>query len=344
MGVIVGGHGPDPARQDRSTRLSFAVTAVALAVMAGFFLTGPAPGDDESGEMTGMLLVDSGRWLPWGTSRATPFDADRLADTYLLSGSGGVSAFDASGETVFVPLPGVDSLRGVTADGTTGIAYGASAEGPAIWRTGDGREWELVPLPWQGAVQAASLVDGAVVALGIDTTEGPHQVAGRWSGEDADPWVTQVVDAPDTIFHPVEGGFVAFGRLQGGAPGYLFSSDGVRWEALADNVVIPVGELAAVVEDELGRGLRIPGDDRRISPPEWPVAALWRVGERIWVQTPAAAWWSLDGRRWTRLPLDRSHGIEQGLPTLFPFDDRAAVFVGGTRGEPREILMWILGA
>ena len=98
-----------------------------------------------------------------------------------------------------------------------------------------------------------------------------------------------------------------------------------------------------MVEGPTGLRLRLPGDTRIVTPPEWPVSGLWRSNGRIWIQTPSAAWWSRDGQRWNELPFDEEAGYPGGLPVLLPFADRAIVAVGPTDLARRDLFTWHVG-
>jgi hypothetical protein len=151
------------------------------------------------------------------------------------------------------------------------------------------------------------------------------------------------IDGPDSVLVSTGDGHVGRERLGDGPIQYIHSTDGITWTP-ADVIVNNAGEVAAfVLVDEITT-FRIPGEERVIRPPGLPASALWRVQDRIWVETPTAAWWSEDGSRWTPLPIDRAHGIEGAAPILLPFPDRAMLSVGGTQGVPRETYVWILGS
>ncbi len=346
MGVLVAGTDPDPPDLGRSRRpASPAVGVVLAAVALGLIALPTSPGADQATSperRPGVALTDSGRWIPWSQSTVLAFDATRLGDRYLIPVAGTIESLGADGVTRSEVLPGVEFVRGVSSDGEHAVAFGMDERGPALWLTAGEDVWTRVRLPWQGTVQAAAISDGAVTLIGVDDTRARRIVA-KWSGTAGTGWRVLESGAPDAALLPVEGGFVARGRIADGPVQYLISRDGLTWEPFATRIVNTVGEVAAIVETGSGDVVQIPGDDRLIRPPEWPIAALWRVGDRIWIQTPTAAWWSTDGTRWTRLALDRRHGIRAGAPVLLPFTDRAAVSVGGTVGSPQDIYMWILG-
>jgi hypothetical protein len=290
-----------------------------------------------------LPVVDSDRWIPLALSTAPPYDARRLGSYYLFGTPGGVAKIDEEGVTTHSTLAGLRLLRGVASDGETAVAFGLDEHGPSLWTTTDAVSWTPLRLPWQGTVQAVAVVDDGLAVIGIDAVGG-RQIAAHSSGTPDAPWNVQEIDGPDSVLVSTGDGFVGRGRLGDGPTQYLHSSDGVAWTPFADIIVNNVGELAAFVFVDGLATLRIPGDERVIRPPGLPVSALWRVEERIWVQTPTAAWWSEDGSRWSPLPIDRAHGIEAGAPVLLPFPDRAMLSVGGTRGVPRETYVWILGS
>lgn len=348
MGVIVGGIDPDPVAPGRGSR-SFTIFVVAgaaaLALMLGTYAGAPSsPQGETAASLDHALVTDSGRWLPVSRSSVAPFDGHRLGSAYVVATVDGIASIDAHGTTTLTSLPGAELLQGLTSDGETAIAFGTDERGPALWTSVDAREWTRIRLPWPGTVQAVAMGDAGLVVLGIDRSTG-HRVTARSSGLPGAPWRIEETDGPDSVLISTGAEIIGRGRLDpDGQVGYLRTSDGVDWRPFAEVIVNNVGEVAAITDEDGVAGLRIPGEARFIRPPEWPVSALWRVQDRIWVQTPTAAWWSRDGARWSRMPLDRAHGIEHGSPILLPFPDRALVSVGGARGAPRDLYMWILGA
>jgi hypothetical protein len=344
MGVIVGGVDPDPVARERQARplTALVVACVALAGLAVASYPGPSSPIASTEALGGIASVDSGRWLPLSDSAIAPFNSQRLNALYLMPVVGGVSTIDRSGNTTTVMLPGVDVLRGIASDGERAVAFGTSDRSPALWTSVDGHSWDLALLPWTGAVQAVVINESGLLVIGFDTTLG-RQVLARSSGERGATWMVEESNGPQSVLLSAGDAFVGRAAIEG-TIGYVQSFDGINWEPFGEVIVNNVGDVAAIVHEGGASHLRIPGEERAIRPPEWPVSAVWRVEDRIWLQTPTAAWWSRDGMRWTRLPLDRAHGIDRGLPVLLPFEDRALVSVGGTRGEPRDIYMWILGA
>lgn len=342
MGVIAAEGAREPTVRARpGVPLAVAVGLLAaLAIAVGSVPSSPIghPGVVEP-------LDTGGRWVPWTTVDVTAFEAVRFGRIYLLRTQDRLVTLDETGATAVVDLEGMVRLRGVTTDGEQAVAFGADRTGPALWTTVDTGDWSHVPLPWAGAVQTVAIVDGALVALGIDRVQGGRQIAATSSGEPGAVWTIRKVDVPDTAVAAVRGGFVGYGRTVGDDAQYLFSADGAAWTPFARSILRPVGEIAAVVDSAHVRSLRVVGDARLVTPPEWPVAALWKVDDRIWVQTPSAAWWSADGTAWNRIPLDRSHGIEGGIPTMLPFRDRLAVAMDfeRMRSWSRDVLVWTLG-
>jgi hypothetical protein len=345
MGVLVAGTDPDADVPRPSHHVPTAALVVAGIVVLALVAQPSSPGSSVAidRDRPGVALSDSGRWIPWSRTRVLPFDARRLGELYLVASPGTVWSLDSEGVARSAVLPGVELVRGVSSDGNMAVAFGSDEQGPALWLSYDGIGWLRTRLPWKGSVQAATVADGAVIVIGVDELRARRIVA-TWSGRPGGGWRVLETTAPDAALLAVDGGFVARGRLGNEPVQYLHSTDGLTWEPFASRIVNTAGDVAAIVETAAGDRIRIPGDERLIRPPEWPIAAIWRVEERIWLQTPTAAWWSTDGSRWSRLPLDRRHGIERGSPVILPFEDRVAASVGGTVGSPQDLYMWILGA
>jgi hypothetical protein len=252
--------------------------------------------------------------------------------------NGDLSWIASDGGTGTVDLGGAAAR--ITSAENTLVAHGQVDGWPVLWKSTDGREWHESLLPWEGSVQAVAISSGRLVVLGIDSRRDREIVARSLD----QGWAVQAADTPDTGLVSTGTGFVGRGRLVDATTGYLYSRDGLTWEPVGPALSLHEGDVASLHYEGGATILRTPGVAGDIRPPATPVSALWRVGERIWVQTPGVVWWSTDGTRWSPLRLDRRHGIGQGAPLLLPFEDRALVSVGGARGAPRQILVWILGA
>lgn len=318
------------------------VVLAAIAVLAGTgtSLTGEPAGTAMIEPLADAPAADSGRWLPTGAVKARFLSPRWIGNAYLIQSDAGPMILRPDGSTMAPELHGLEDVRGASTHGPATIVFGRAVDGPTLWtanRTGD---WDSVLLPWEGSVQAVATVGGDVVVLGTDRDR--EWISGRhpWPEDGVwDEWVVQPINPPGTGVISVDGGFVARSLIADDE--FLFSEDGDEWLPFATYLAYPVGEVAAV-EASSTSTLRFAGDDRVITPPEWPVSALWRVDDRIWIQTPRAAWWSDDGWRWNRLPFDQASGYVGGLSVLLPFSDRAMI-VGPTEMGRRDLYTWFVG-
>jgi len=347
MSVIVGGADPDtppagtplPGRS-RTGWTVLAVAAAALTVF-GLVLLPSSPVGNLSADpdhFADASAIDTGRWIPIGESRQDAFNARRLGDRYFAVVGGNLAWIASDGSTGTVDLGG--GAARITSAEDTVVAHGSMDGRPALWTSTDGRTWLPTQLPWEGSVQAVAIGSDRLVVLGVDTRRDREIIARSLDKG----WAVQAADIPDTGLVSTGTGFVGRGRLADGTTGYLYSRDGLNWEQVGPALSLHEGDVASLHYEDGGTILRTPGVAGDIRAPATPVSALWRVGDRIWLQTPGVVWWSTDGTRWSPLRLDRRHGISQGAPLLLPFEDRALVSVGGARGVPRQIFTWILGA
>lgn len=311
--------------------------ALSLAVFPG------SPSADQSASTADLgeaVASDSGRWIPVGTSLHAPFDARRVGGRYVWVVDGGIASIGASGESTAVSFPASDHVRRVTSNGSIAVAHGLDDRGPALWTSTDGLSWEKRRLPWTGWVQEVAIGPEGLVVLGVDALR-PREIVAR----DLDRgWAVQATDTPDTGLWSTGDGFVGRGTLDDGSVGYLYSTDGIEWSGIGAHLSLHNGEVASLHYEGGDTVLMIPGSGDEIRPPEVPVVSLWTNDDRFWLQTQTAVWWSSDGSRWRSLPIDRAHGLEGGSPVLLPFSDRAVLSVGGARGEPRDVYVWILGS
>ncbi|MEX1043142.1 MAG: hypothetical protein WD020_00730 [Acidimicrobiia bacterium] len=343
MGVIVREAPEESPQQDRPAGLLTSTLLVlgAVAVLAGTgtSLTGVPAGTAEIEPLADAPAAESGRWLPTGAINARFLSPRWIGNAYLIESDAGTMILRPDGSTMESGLHGLEDVRGASTHGPATIVFGRGVDGPTLWTVNRTGEWDSVQLPWQGSVQAVATVDGDVVVLGTDHDR--EWISGRhpWPDDGIwDEWVVRPIDPPGTVVRSVDGGFVARSLT---ADEYLISEDGNEWLPFATLLIHPVGEVAAV-ESGTRPTLRLVGDDRVITPPEWPVSALWRIDDRIWIQTPRAAWWSDDGWRWNRLPFDQASGFVGGLYILLPFSDRAMI-VGPTEMGRRDLYTWFLG-
>ncbi|HVR34208.1 MAG TPA: hypothetical protein VMS74_16035 [Acidimicrobiia bacterium] len=344
MSVIVGGSDPDATVLRRPNRPRIVlmvalatVVALAIVLLPSPRSAGPPPTTSAFARATPL---DTGRWIPLGTSPHAPFDARRLGERYVFVVPGGVATIDAEGTTTMLPFAEGEVLYRLTSDGDTAVVHGNDASGPVLWRSTDASTWNKIRLPWTGSVQAVAIQEDGLVLVGIDTTRN-RQVAARTFGRG---WAVTETDAPDTGLVSTGTGMIGRGRLADGTVGYLYSTDGTNWEPAGLQLSLSIGEVITLHQRDGVTVAIQPGETTVIRPPELPIVAFWRLEDRYWLQTPSAVWWSTDASRWSPLALDRARGIERGAPVLLPFSDRALLSVGGARGTARELFMWILGA
>lgn len=344
MSVVVGGTDPDTAvsRSPRRRATALLLTLAAGVVIAVVVLP-PFPTADQIVSTAGFdeaTVLDSGRWIPVGTSPHSPFDARRLGDRFVWIIDGGIAAIDSAGVTTTVSFAEGEEVARLTSDGATGVAHGLSDGRPALWTSSDATTWDKRLLPWSGSVQAVAIRPDGLVVLGTDSTRSREIVAHQLS----QGWAVRAADLPDTGLWSTGTGVVGRGTLSDGSVGYLYSTDGMSWEDIGPHLSLHDGEVATLNYTERSPLLVLADDGTVIRPPEVPAVSLWRIGDRFWLQTPTSVWWSNDGNRWSPLPLDRAHGIQEGAPILLPFSDRALLTVGGSRGSLRNVYTWILGA
>lgn len=343
MSVIVGEQpqGTTPTGRRRAPILIVLVGLTAAVVLARAAPTSTTP--ESEGEIRPPVSTPQlpQGWIPSGSITARFITPARAGEALMIQNGMNITLLSADGSTRRPELPGMRQFRGVVTADDRVVAYGDSDTGPALWIAADpGVPWRRVDLPWDGSVQAVSLVDRRVVALGTVGSAWVRTGAAWPPPSDESEWRVAPIDPPGTVVFPVADGFVARSLEEAE---WLHSTDGTRWASYAEVITHPVGEVAAVVEGPTGLKLRLPGDPRTVTPPEWPVSGLWRIGGRIWIQTPSAAWWSRDGRRWNELPFDEESGFPGGLPMLLPFADRAIIALNGTELGRRDLFTWHVG-
>lgn len=344
MSVIVGGTdaGSTSSQEPRRPRM-LPVFALAIFVALSLAVFPGSPSADQSASTSDLgeaVTSDSGRWIPVGTSLHDPFDARRVGNRYVWVIDGGIASIDATGESTAVSFPASDHVRRLTSNGSLAVAHGLDDRGPALWTSTDGMSWEKQRLPWTGWVREVAIRSEGLVVLGIDALR-PREIVAR---ELDQGWAVQATDAPDTGLWSTGEGFVGRGTLEDGSVGYLYSTDGIVWNDIGAHLSLHYGEVASLRYEDGDTMLVIPGSGDVLRLPEVPVVSLWTHDDRYWLQTQSAVWRSSDGSRWRSLPIDRDHGLEGGTPVLLPFSDRALLSVGGTRGEPRDVYVWILGS
>ncbi|MDX1448355.1 MAG: hypothetical protein R3246_04755 [Acidimicrobiia bacterium] len=342
MSVIAGGRSEEPAVRPRR-RWPVAVIAALAAVT--LLLTGPPEPSEPPSDPQISPPVPApdlpAEWVAAGSFTARYLEPGLAGERFLIQVEGTPALLDAQGRVTWPVLAGLEQYRGVVTRETTVVAYGMATDGPSLWiPTASADVWEPVPLPWEGSVQAVTVADDGVVVLGTDTD---GWISARHPLPlDGDPgaWTVTSIDPPGTVVFGVRGGFVARSLLQ---DEYLHSDDGREWSSHTEVMIHPVGEVAALVSTPTGLGLQMSGDERTVVPPEWPVSALWRIQDRIWIQTPTAAWWTTDGRRWQEIRFDEEKGFPGGRPVLLPFPDRALIAVGPSDLARRDLFTWYVG-
>lgn len=342
MSVVVGGTDQRPGdsegpKRPRGPALLTALACGVFAVVA--FPAAPADSPPDSG-FSAAPQLDTGGWVEIGTGAHSPATARRLGDAYVFVVPGGVGMIDASGTTTLQDLAPDFVAHRITSDGHTAVVHGRQGPEPVLWRSTDGTDWEALAVPWRGSIQAVAIRPEGLVVLGIDTDDGDQIVATEAEGG----WEVTATLAPTTGLFSTGTGIVGRGRVDGGKVGYLYSTDAVGWEPVAEFLALSSGEVITLHSEAGASVARRPGVAGTIRPPELPIVAYWQVEDRHWLHTPTAIWWSRDGTRWSPLPLDRAHGFPGGSPVLLPFADRALLSVGGARGTPRTVYVWILGA
>lgn len=343
MSVIVGEQpqGTTPKGSRPRPILIVLITLAAAVVLARAGPTATTPETD--GEIQPPVSTPElpRGWTASGSITARFLTPARAGDAMMIQLGGDIALLSADGSTRRPELPGMRQFRGVVTADDMVVAYGHTDTGPTLWTTTDvAGTWERHDMPWDGSVQAVSLVDRRVVVLGTAGADWVRTSAAWPPPSDESDWRLEPIEPPGTVVFSVADGFVARSLIE---DEYLHSADGTRWASYAQVIIHPVGEVAALVQGPTGLGLRLSGDDRILTPPEWPVSALWRNNGRIWIQTPSAAWWSRDGQRWNELPFEMDEGYPGGLPLLLPFADRAIVAVGPTDLARRDLFTWHVG-
>lgn len=343
MSVIVGE--PPQGTSERGRR-PIPILVVLIALSAAVVLARAGPTATTPGTETEIQPpVSTPRlppgWTAGGSITARFLTPAQAGDDMMIQMGGALALLSADGTTRRPDLPGLRQFRGIVSADDIVVAYGHTDAGPALWSaTVADHPWQRLDMPWDGSVQAVSLVDRRIVVLGTAGSDWVRTSAPWPPPSDGSGWRVTTIDPPGTVVYPVADGFVARSLT---LPEWLHSTDGVRWSSYAEVMMHPIGEVAAVVSGPSGLRLRLAGDARTVSPPEWPVSALWRNSGRIWIQTPSAAWWSVDGQRWNELPFDEESGYPGGLPLLLPFSDRAIVAVGPTDLARRDLFTWHVG-
>lgn len=342
MSVTVGGREPVPGPS--APRRWAVKSLIGLVLVGGATVIASTAGDPlavSPTEVERVPVLDTGRWISAGSHGSDPFDARPIAGfyVYLTEDRAGVERIGPDGRTSVVSLgPGATPLR-LTSDGKTAVIWGTDHGRTALWVSSDGQDWKRRLLPWNGTVQAVAIRPEGLVILGIDRDRDRQVVATEFESG----WAVAATDAPPTGLRSTGTAMLGRGRGGDGDVAYLASVDGRNWIRIGAELSLNVGDVAIFEGEGKDRVLRLPESGRIVRPPEWPVAALWDTGDRIWLQTPSAVWWSADGERWSPLRLTSDLGVESGSPVLLPFEDRALLSVGGARGSARQLLVWILG-
>jgi len=342
MSVIVGEQPQDTAPKGSGPmRILFVLITVSAAVVlarAGPTSTTPeAQGEIQPPVSTPQLPQE---WIASGSITARFITPARAGDALMIHTGLDVILLSADGSTRRPELPGMRQFRGVATADDMVVAYGRSDSGPALWITTDVHlPWQRIDMPWDGSVQGVSLVDRRIVVLATVGSEW-MQTTAAWPPPDDSEWSLTQINPPGPVVYLVAGGFISRSLDW---DEWLHSTDGSRWVSFADSALHPSGEVAGVVHGATGLEIRLAGDPRIVTPPEWPVSALWRINGRIWIQTPSAAWWSRDGQRWNELPFDTESGYPGGLPVLLPFSDRAIIALNGDQFGRRDLFTWHVG-
>lgn len=326
------------------------VAAVAAAAVVTFGLLttfAPGPGvviESEPIDPTPLVEPESeAGFRPVARIDHGPWESFRISHAYLSMGESPTVITDDD-KVVSVDLPELEVLFGAISAGDESVAFGSTADGPALWRSPDATSWSIERLPWDGTVRAGAQIDGRLVLIGIERY-GPsfHHVTAT---ETESGWQLEESNIPDPALISVPGGFVGRGRAtdQTGF-GYLFSADGLEWTFGSNRLAASprsIGQVPSfVIETDRSPRLQLPGDGRILSPPAWPVSGLWKEGEIIWAQTADAAWSTSDGTAWTRYPIDISTGVGDGFAALLPVGDTARLATSA--GDGITLLRWYPG-
>lgn len=349
MGVIVG---ETPTRQaPPRPRPGVAMLVAVAAATVAVFVFGSPGGPPETGTEESPTLVldpitvDDGYWRPEATVEVSAFDARRAGGRYVFGAGTDIVSIGPDGTVSTSPLPGIRSLGGVTTAGDRVVAYGTDGTGPAVWLSDGGADptFDRVTVPLDGLLLAASMRGEELTVIGTRSGEQNVRIAARWTPSDGS-WLLEPIDAPHGRISSVAGGFVARGALGPDRDGYFFSPDGTDWAPVGEVVIKHVGDYAAMVGTDEGLVLRVVGDDRTLTPPEWPIVAVWDLGEKVWLQARSTAWWSDDGSVWHPVPLDRAHGLGNGIPIALPFEDGLVAVVERLVNQPRQTFVWESGS
>ena len=320
-----------------------ALAAVAVAAFGLLTTLGPNRGPAESDSIDATDLIEpeiAAGFRPVARLDDGPWESFRISGAYLFMGE--TTTVITDDDRVFdVELPELQALFGAIDAGTSSVAFGSTAGGPALWRSPDATSWQLERLPWDGTVRAGAHIDGRLVLIGIER-DGPsfHHVTAT---EAPGGWKVEESNVPDPGVISVPGGFVGRGRATDGTGfGYLFSTDGIEWTYRSNRLAATprsIGQIPSfVIETDESPLLQLPGDGRILSPPAWPVSGLWKEGEVIWAQTSDAAWSTLDGAAWTEYPIDDSTGVGDGFAALLPIGETARVATSA--GDRITLLRW----
>lgn len=343
MNVIVGEQpqGTAPKGRQPIPILIVLVTLTAAVVLARAGPTASTPqteGEIQPPVSTPQLPQE---WMATGSITARFITPARAGDALMIQNGLDITLLSPDGSTRRPELPGLRQFRGVVTADDRVVAYGGSDTGPALWIATDiDVPWQRVDMPWDGSVQAVSLADHRIVVLGTAGSEWVRTSSAWPPPSDGADWPLAPINPPGAGIYPVANGFIARSLDW---DEWLHSTDGSRWVSYAEMIAQPIGEIAAFVSGPTGLALQLAGDPRTVTPPEWPVSALWRTNSRIWIQTPTAAWWSRDGQRWNELPFDEESGYPGGLAILLPFSDRAIIALNGDELGRRDLFTWHVG-
>ncbi|HEX5828948.1 MAG TPA: hypothetical protein VFY23_15595 [Candidatus Limnocylindrales bacterium] len=307
-----------------------------LAVTAtpgGFLAVGvqlPPPSAIAYESTDGRAWVPVPGFAPGDETRALGVASD-AAGRVVIVGTAGSSAGAWTRETpgspwrpvpdqpsLRAPAGGTAEMRAVTAWGDGWVAAGSvgAADGSrraAIWWSGDGRAWELVPAaaddPGDARAFGVAADGGRVVVVGASLADGTGGAI-TWTATDGETWTRAEGGVLDTgamrAVTAMPDGFVAVGvgSADDRAAAWV-SADGIAWEAVPDQ--------DALAND--GQPIRMLGVTAAGGPEGTGGAPGVATG---WDGIMAAGWesdagngsgviWrSADGRTWERVPSQAS--------------------------------------
>jgi hypothetical protein len=247
--------------------------------------------------------------LSWSQASGTGFSAtDQVSDALVMgativavgasddaAGAGAAAAWWSTDGTVWEladALPGAaQATIESVAEGpgglvAVGFSYAADEVRPVVWRSTDGRSWQLVEHPNLAHGEMGSVAGGPTGYVAVGT--GPDAAPLVWLSVDGAEWSGAApmagAEAGATIngVYPFEGGFVGYGTSADGRAQLWHSADGLGWapaEGLASEVDSSVSDVTA-------------GDGRLVAVGAHYEGALART----------LAWTSADGLSWQVQP------------------------------------------